>query len=208
VGHGKVTGDPWHSVSGEAIFAHTLGWRVAMPSNATDAVGLLRTALRSDDPTLFLEHRALLDTAIARRPYPGDDYALPFGAAAHVLEGDELTVVTWGAMVHRCAEAAETLSGRVHLLDLRTIVPWDRQAILDSVAHTGKLLVVHEDTRTAGFAGEIIATVASVGFTDLDGPLERLATSDAPIPYNIGMMEAMLPGVDTIRARMEDLLAF
>jgi 2-oxoisovalerate dehydrogenase E1 component len=208
VGHGKVTGDPWHSVSGEAILAHTLGWRVAMPSNAEDAVGLLRTALRGDDPTLFLEHRALLDTAIARRPYPGDDYALPFGLATHLLEGDELTVVTWGAMVHRCLDAAGAFPGRIDLLDLRTVIPWDRDAVLASVARTGKLLVVHEDTRTAGFAGEIIATVAGQAFTDLDGPLERLATPDAPIPYNIAMMNAMLPTVETIRARMQSLLEF
>jgi 2-oxoisovalerate dehydrogenase E1 component len=208
VGHGKVTGDPWHSVSGEAIFAHTLGWQVAVPSNAEDAVGLLRAALRGDDPTLFLEHRALLDTSPARRPYPGDDYCLPFGRAAHLLEGDELTVVTWGAMVHRCLEAAGAFPGQIDLLDLRTIAPWDEGSVLDSVARTGKLLVVHEDTRTAGFAGEIMAVVASHAFTDLDGPLERLTTPDVPIPYNVGLMEAILPGVDQIRARMRDLLEF
>ena len=99
VGFGKKTGDPWHSVTGEAIYAHTLGWRIAFPSNAEDAVGLLRTALRGDDPTFFFEHRALLDTPEGRRPYPGDDFCLPFGKAARLLEGDELTVVTWGAMV-------------------------------------------------------------------------------------------------------------
>jgi 2-oxoisovalerate dehydrogenase E1 component len=208
VGYGKKTGDPWHSVSGEAIFAHTLGWRLAFPSNAEDAVGLMRTALRGDDPTFFFEHRALLDTAPARRPYPGDDYCLPFGLAAKLLEGDELTVVTWGEMVYRCLEAAAAFPGRVAVLDLRTIVPWDRDAVLESVAHTGKLLIVHEDTRTNGFAGEIAATVAAEAFVHLDGPIERLTTLDCPIPYSAGLMEVVVPGVDDIRGRMQNLLDF
>jgi 2-oxoisovalerate dehydrogenase E1 component len=208
VGFGKKTGDPWHAVSGEAVYAHTLGWRIALPSNAEDAAGLLRTALRGDDPTLFLEHRALLDTAIARRPYPGDDYCLPFGVAAKLVEGDELTVVSWGALVHRCLEAAERFAGRVTVLDLRTISPWDKEAVLDSVAHTGKALVVHEDTRTGGFAGEIIATIASEAFTDLDAPVERLTTPDCPIPFNEGLMKAVVPGVEGIRAKMQELLDF
>jgi 2-oxoisovalerate dehydrogenase E1 component len=105
-GFGRKTGDPWHSVSGEAVHAKSIGWRIAIPSNAEDAVGLLRTALRGNDPTFFYEHRALLDTAPARRPYPGDDFMLPFGVANIVQSGDDLTVITWGAMVHRCAEAA------------------------------------------------------------------------------------------------------
>ncbi len=156
-GHGKKTGDPWHSVSGEAVYAHLPGWRLAYPSNAADAVGLLRAALRGDDPTFFFEHRALLDTTDGRRPYPGDDYCLPFGAAAEVLEGDELTLVTWGAMVPRCRSAVADFSGQVTLLDLRTIVPWDQEAVLDSVRRTGKVLVVHEDTQTAGLAGRLSA---------------------------------------------------
>jgi 2-oxoisovalerate dehydrogenase E1 component len=208
VGYGKKTGDPWHSVSGEAVFAHTLGWHIAYPSNAEDAAGLLRMALRGDDPTLFLEHRALLDTSVARRPYPGDDYCLPFGAATRLAEGDELTVVTWGEMVYRCLEAAEGFAGRVAILDLRTISPWDKEGVLDSVRQTGKVLVVHEDTHTGGFAGEIIATIASEAFTDLDAPIERLTTPDCPIPYNVGLMEAVLPSVERIRARMQAILDF
>lgn len=208
VGHGKVTGDPWHSVSGEAIFAHTLGWRIAYPSNAEDAAGLLRSALRGGDPTLFLEHRALLDTAPARRPYPGDDYCLPFGLAARLSEGDELTVITWGEMVYRCLEAARPFAGQVTILDLRTLCPWDRQAVLESVRETGKALVVHEDTHTGGFAGEIVATIATEAFTDLDAPIERLATADCPIPYNLGLMQVVLPGVASIRGKMQALIAF
>lgn len=208
VGFGKKTGDPWHSVTGEAIFAHTLGWRIAFPSNAADAAGLLRTALRGDDPTFFFEHRALLDTAEGRRPYPGDDYCLPFGLAAALAEGDGLTVISWGAMVHRCLEAARDFAGQVHLLDLRTIIPWDRQAVLASVRRTGKVLLVQEDTYTGGFAGEIAATLAAEAFTDLDAPIERLSTPDVPIPYNFNMMEAVLPSVEKIRDRMEALLRF
>ena len=124
VGFGRKTGDPWHSVTNESIHAHTIGWRIAFPSNAEDAVGLLRSALRGNDPTFFYEHRALLDTAPARRPYPGDDYVLPFGAANVLTSGDDLTVVTWGAMVYRCLDAAEVLAG-IEVIDLRTIVPWD-----------------------------------------------------------------------------------
>lgn len=208
VGFSKKTGDPWHSVSAEAIYAHILGWRIAYPSNAEDAVGLLRTALRGDDPTFFFEHRALLDTPDGRRPYPGDDFCLPFGRAARLLAGDELTVVAWGAMVPRCLEAARSFPGRIELLDLRTIIPWDRQAVLESVRRTGKALIVHEDTVTAGFSGEIIAAIASEAFRDLDAPIERLATPDIPIPYNLRAMEAVLPAVGTIQAKIQALLDF
>ncbi len=208
VGYGKKTGDPWHSVTAEAVYAHTLGWRIAFPSNAADAVGLLRTALRGDDPTFFFEHRALLDTAPARRPYPGDDYGLPFGKAATLTTGDELTLVTWGEAVHRCLEAAKAFAGRVTVIDLRTIIPWDKAGVLESVRRTGKALVVHEDTVTGGFAGEIIAAIAGECFTDLDAPIERLATPDCPIPYNKRMMEYILPNVETIRARIKFLLEY
>jgi 2-oxoisovalerate dehydrogenase E1 component len=208
VGYGKKTGDPWHSVTAEAIYAHVLGWRIAFPSNAEDAVGLLRTALRGDDPTFFLEHRALLDTGEGRRPYPGDDYCLPFGKAAVLIQGDELTVITWGEVVHRCLEAAKSYLGRVRIIDLRTIIPWDQETVLEAVRSTGKALVVHEDTYTAGFAGEIIATIASQAFTDLDAPLERLTTPDVPIPYNLGLMEAVIPSTDRIRAKIGQLLDY
>ena len=208
VGFGKKTGDPWHSLSGEAIYAHLPGWRIAYPSNASDAVGLLRTALRSDDPTFFLEHRALLDTVEGRRPYPGDDFCLPFGKAATLIEGTDLTVITWGAMVPRCLIAAQSFAGRILLLDLRTICPWDWEAVLESVRRTGKVLVVHEDTLTGGFAAEILATIASQAFESLDAPPARLTTPDVPIPYNIQMMEAVLPSVQTIHAELERLLNY
>jgi 2-oxoisovalerate dehydrogenase E1 component len=203
VGYGKKTGDPWHSVTGEAIYAHTLGWRIAYPSNAEDAVGLLRSAMRGDDPTFFFEHRALLDTAEGRRPYPGDDYCLPFGQATIMSHGDELTVITWGEMVHRCIQAARTFPGRITLIDLRTIIPWDKPCVLESVHQTGKVLIVHEDTLTGGFGAELAAVIAEEAFGDLDGPINRLATSDIPIPYNVAMMEATIPSVDHIQTAMQ-----
>jgi len=208
VGFGRKTGDPWHSVSGEAVHVKSLGWRIAIPSNAEDAVGLLRTALRGDDPTFFYEHRALLDTAPARRPYPGDDYVLPFGVANLVQRGADLTVITWGAMVHRCAEAAAGVEGRgsIELIDLRTIMPWDKSTVLQSIAKTGKCLIVYEDGLTGGFGAEIAATIAQEAFFDLDAPIVRVATLDTPIPYNAGLMHAVTPTVEKIQAEMEKVL--
>jgi 2-oxoisovalerate dehydrogenase E1 component len=208
VGFGKKTGDPWHSVSGEAVYAHTLGWRIAYPSNAADASGLLRSALRGDDPTFFFEHRALLDTPEGRRPYPGDDYCLPFGKAAILTKGDELVIITWGAMVPRCLEAARDYAGRVIILDLRTIIPWDQEMVLECARQTGKVMVVHEDTHTAGFGGEIAATISEQVFTDLDAPVSRLATPDIPVPFNLEVMERILPGFPQIKEKIQELLNF
>jgi 2-oxoisovalerate dehydrogenase E1 component len=208
VGFGKRTGDPWHSVTGEAIYAHLPGWRIAFPSNAQDAVGLLRSALRGDDPTFFFEHRALLDTPEGRRPYPGDEYCLPFGKANLLLPGDELLIVSWGALVHRCLAAAEEFPRRVAVLDLRTILPWDQEAVLEQVRRTGKILIVQEDSITGGFAAEIAATIADQAFTDLDAPVRRLATPDVPIPYNLSLMESVLPNQAAIRSQIDELLAY
>ena len=124
-------GDPWHSQTDEVRFVHAPGWKVAVPSNAADAVGLLRAALRGNDPVVFLEHRALLDAPSARRPYPGDDYVLPFGRARITREGSELTIVTWGAMLERCEAAAEASGRSVEVIDLRTLMPWDKAAVLE-----------------------------------------------------------------------------
>lgn len=208
VGYAKKTGDPWHSVSAEAVFAHFIGWRIAYPSNAEDAVGLLRTALRGDDPTFFFEHRALLDSPEARRPYPGDDYCLPFGRASQLLQGDELTLITWGAMVYPCLEGAKDFQGRVSLLDLRTILPWDANAVLEEVHRTGKALIVHEDTLTNGFAAEIIATINDQAFHSLDAPIRRITTPDVPIPYNINIMNALIPGIQRIKDGINSLLTY
>jgi 2-oxoisovalerate dehydrogenase E1 component len=208
VGFGRATGDPWHSVTGESVLAHSVGWRVAFPSDAESAVGLLRTALRGDDPTYFLEHRALYDGAVARRAYPGDAFTLPFGRAARLREGTSLTIVTWGAFVHRALEAAEAFGDAVEVLDLRTIVPWDREAVLESVSRTGRCLVVHEDTWTAGFGAEVAAAVADEAFADLDAPVKRIATADCPVPYSPRLMDGVVPGTDAIRRTIEELLEF
>ncbi len=205
-GFGKDVGDPWHSLSDEVRFAHAYGWQVVMPSNASDAVGLLRAAMRSPNPTIFFEHRALLMTGDGSGRYPGDDYVLPLGRARVVREGDALTLVTWGAMVHRCAEAAASFGDSVELIDLRTIAPWDREAVLASVKKTGRCLVVHEDNLTAGFGAEIAATLAQEAFWFLDAPVERLAPRDIPMPYHPVLLDAVLPDVDEIAASVERLL--
>ena len=195
-------GDPWHSQCNEVQFIHAIGWQVAMPSNAEDAVGLLRTALRGNEPVIFFEHRFLLDGAAARRPWPGDDFALPFGRANRLRDGAELTVVSWGAMVERCEQAATESAIDVELLDLRTLAPWDRDAVLESVAKTRRCLIVHEDTITAGFGAEIAAQLAERAFFDLDAPVERLAMPDVPSPHSPLLLDAVVPGVTDIVAAM------
>ena len=205
-GFGKDVGDPWHSLSDEVRFAHAYGWQVAMPSNAADAVGLLRSAMRSPDPTVFFEHRSLLMTGDGSARYPGDDYVLPFGKARVVQAGTSLTLVSWGAMVHRCAEAAARFPGEVELIDLRTIAPWDHGAVLSSVTRTGRCLIVHEDNLTAGFGAEVGAFVAQEAFWHLDAPVQRLAPKDIPMPYHPVLLDAVLPDADRIAITIEELL--
>ncbi len=199
-------GDPWHSQTNEVQFVHSPGWRVVCPSNAEDAVGLLRTSLRGNDPVMFLEHRNMLDHHSARRPYPGDDFALPFGKARTVKFGDEITIVTWGAMVDRCEVASEGIAATI--IDLRTLAPWDREAVLQSVRHTHRCLIVHEDIGTAGFGAEIAAVVADEAFLSLDAPVARLTMPDIPSPHHPELMEWALPSVERIRAKIEELVAF
>ena len=207
-GFGSKCGDPWHSECNEVMWAHGIGWQVAFPSNAEDAVGLLRAAMRDNNPTIFFEHRYLLDALWARRPYPSDDYLLPFGKAKLTQSGDDLTVVSWGAMVERCESAAEKADISADIIDLRTLVPWDKNAVLTSVAKTRRCLIVHEDGMTAGFGAEIAAVIARDAFFDLDAPVERLATPDVPIPYNIGLMNSVIPTVEIIAGKMSDLVEF
>ena len=197
-GFGKDVGDPWHSLSDEVRFVHAIGWQVAMPSNAADAVGLLRAAMRSANPTIFFEHRSLLMTSDGSSRYPGDDYVLPFGRANVLQEGTELTLVTWGALVHRCVDAVRLAGRSVTLIDLRTVAPWDRERVLESVRATGRCLIVHEDTVTAGFGAEIAATVAKEAFWFLDAPVERVAVDDVPMPYHAVLLDAVLPSAEHI----------
>jgi 2-oxoisovalerate dehydrogenase E1 component len=199
-------GDPWHSQTNEVQFVHNPGWHVAVPSNAEDAVGLLRMALRGHDPVLFFEHRAMLDDSWARRPWPGDGYVLPFGRAKKTREGDRITIVTWGAMVPRCEAAAAGISADV--IDLRTLNPWDRETVLESVRRTRRCLIVHEDLRTGGFGAEIAAVVADEAFLDLDAPVARVTMPDIPSPHHPSLLEAAVPSVARIRAEIDRLVGF
>jgi 2-oxoisovalerate dehydrogenase E1 component len=205
-GFGKDVGDPWHSLSSEVTWAHAIGWQVCIPSNAADAVGLLRSAMRSSNPTIFFEHRSLLMTSDGSARYPGDDYVIPLGKGNKLREGKRITVVTWGAMVHRCVEAAAQFEGDVDLIDLRTVAPWDRAMVTDSVRKTGRCLIVHEDTTTAGFGAEIAAVLASECFWFLDAPVERLTVDDVPMPYHPDLLNAVLPDAAKIAAKIEALL--
>ncbi|MBI3789697.1 MAG: pyruvate dehydrogenase [Gemmatimonadetes bacterium] len=197
-GFGKDVGDPWHSVSNEVMYAHAIGWQVVMPSNAADAVGLLRAAMRSRNPTVFFEHRALLMTSDGSSKWPGDGYVVPIGKAAVLKEGTDLTLVTWGAMVHRCLEAAAQFGDRVEVIDLRSVFPWDKAAVLASVRKTARALIVHEDAMTAGFGAEIAAVLAKECFWELDAPVERVAVEDVPMPYHPELMGVVAPGVDKV----------
>ncbi|MBK4216459.1 pyruvate dehydrogenase [Paracoccus caeni] len=199
-------GDPWHSQTNEVAFIHNPGWKVAVPSNAEDAVGLLRTALRGNDPVVFFEHRAMLDHPSARRQWPGDAFALPFGKAKITRPGNRATVVTWGAMVHRCEEAADGRDAEV--IDLRTLMPWDEETVLASVRRTGRCLIVHEDLQTAGFGAEIAARIADAAFMDLDAPVSRLTMPDIPSPHNPVLLEHAVPSVARIAAKIDDLVGF
>jgi 2-oxoisovalerate dehydrogenase E1 component len=199
-------GDPWHSQTNEVAFVHNPGWKVAVPSNAEDAVGLLRASLRGNDPVIFFEHRNLLDLAWARRPYPGDDFVLPFGKARFTRQGNDITIVTWGAMVPRCEDAAEGVSADV--IDLRTLMPWDKEAVLASVRKTRRCLIVHEDLQTAGFGAEIAAVVADEAFIDLDAPVARITMPDIPSPHNPILLEWAVPSVARIRAKIDELVTF
>ncbi|MFN1835141.1 transketolase C-terminal domain-containing protein [Balneola sp. MJW-20] len=201
-------GDPWHSMSNEVFFAHAIGWQVAMPSNAQDAVGLLRSAMRSNNPTMFFEHRNLLDAKYARKPYPGDQYVIPFGKANFLQEGEEITIVTWGAMCERSETAVNNLGVSADIIDLRTLMPWDKDTVISSVQKTNRCLVVHEDNQTAGFGSEIVSAIMKEAFEYLDAPVQRITMPDIPVPYNVGLMESVLPNEEKIAAGIRDIIAF
>jgi len=206
-GFAKV-GDPWHSETNESFFIHCIGWQVAFPSNVQDAVGLLRYALRDNNPTIFFEHRNLLDARYARRPYPGDQFVVPFGKGNLLQEGDDLTIVTWGAMCERCESAVANMEISADIIDLRTLIPWDKELVLESLANTNRCLIVHEDTQTAGFGAEISAVIMKEGFELLDAPVERLTMPDVPVPHNIPLMESILPGVESIEQNIRELVSY
>jgi 2-oxoisovalerate dehydrogenase E1 component beta subunit len=206
---GGFSGGPFHSQNPESSFAHIPGLKIVCPSTPEDAKGLLVSAIADPNPVLFFEHKHLYRRI--KSEVPDERYTIPFGEARIHRPGEDVTVVTWGAMVHTAAEAAGQLEQEgvsVEVLDLRTLIPWDRAAVLESVRRTSKVLVLHEDTRTGGFGAEIAATIAEEAFEHLDAPLKRIAAPDSPVPFSPPLEKAFIPQVDDVVAGLRELAAY
>ncbi len=203
---GGVHGGPFHSANPEMYFVHTPGLKVIYPSTPYDAKGLLKAAVRDNNPVLFFEHKFLYRRI--KEELPAEDYTVPIGKAIVRREGKHLTILSYAAMVHTSLEAAEALAGEgieAEVVDLRTLLPLDRETILESVRRTSKLLVVHEDTRTGGIAGEIAALVTEAAFESLDGPVRRVTALDTPVPFSPPLEDYFLPNAERIAAAAREL---
>tara|TARA_B100001013_G_scaffold99759_1_gene56186 strand:- start:2241 stop:2891 length:651 start_codon:yes stop_codon:yes gene_type:complete len=208
---GYIHGALCHSQSIDGFFLHLPGIYIAYPSTAADAKGLLKMACRMDDPVLFLEHKGLYRQGFATSPEPSSDYLLPFGKARIVQEGDELTVICWGAMVQKTLDACRQLnfdSGVIEIIDLRTLNLLDMETIELSIKKTGKVLVVYEDNVTNGPGAEISALISDKYFEWLDGPVKRVAAKDCPVPYNWYLEEEILPQTKDIAKTLKELLEY
>jgi 2-oxoisovalerate dehydrogenase E1 component beta subunit len=207
---GGVRGGPFHSQNPEMYFVHTPGLKVVAPATAYDAKGLLKAAVRDDDPVIYLEHKFLYRRI--KEDLPKEDFTVPIGKAAVRREGTDLTIVTYGAMVYPSLEAAATLEkergARVEVIDLRSLLPLDRETLVASAKKTGKVLVVHEDTRTGGIAGEIAATINEEAFDHLDGPVLRVTAPDTPVPYSASLEDFFLPNAAKIVAAARPLVLY
>ncbi|HKV28699.1 MAG TPA: alpha-ketoacid dehydrogenase subunit beta [Candidatus Acidoferrales bacterium] len=206
---GGVHGGPFHSANPEMYFVHTPGLKVIYPSTAYDAKGLLKSAIRDNNPVLFFEHKFLYRRI--KEELPAEDYTVPIGKAIVRREGRDLTIVTYAAMMHTSLEAAETLAKEgieAEVVDLRTLLPLDKETILQSVKKTNKLLIVHEDTRTGGIAGEIAAVACEGAFEDLDGPILRVTAKDTPVPFSPPLEERFLPNVNDVISTARELAQY
>ena len=199
---GGIHGGPFHSQNPEAWFVHTPGLKVVAPSSASDAKGLIKSAIRDNDPVLYFEHKALYRRV--KEDIPEGDFTVPIGKAAIVREGRDLSIITYGAMVHVAREAAVTLEKEgisVEIVDLRTLAPLDEDTVLASVRKTSKVLLLHEDTLTGGIGGELAARISEKAFEYLDGPIVRVTAPDTPVPYSAPLEEAFLPNAAKVAER-------